>query len=113
MMDCIDRDLLLKDIGESVVFTVKSGFISPEMRGARKVIDRIENAPTADVAEVKHGEWEDLYNSRYDNPLYVCSKCNCRALRTNEKDELGHIKCSQELSPYCPHCGAKMDGGVK
>ena len=51
-MAYIDKDLLLKDISESVVFSVRSGFISPEMRGARKVIDRIENAPTADVVEV-------------------------------------------------------------
>ena len=64
----------------------------------------------ADFVEVRHGEWEDLYKGKYDNPLYTCSECYCRALRTNEKDVLGHIKCRQELSPYCPHCGAKMDG---
>ena len=77
-----------------------------------RMLERAETCSkyAPDVVEVKHERWEDLYNSRYNNPLYVCSKCNCRALRTNEKDVLGHIKCRQELSPYCPHCGAKMDG---
>ena len=50
-MAYIDKDLLLKDISESVVFSVK-GSGSPELRGARKILDRIENAPTADVVEV-------------------------------------------------------------
>ena len=47
----IDADLLLKDISESVVFSVR-GSNSPELRGARKIIGRIKEAPTADVAEV-------------------------------------------------------------
>ena len=51
-MAYIDKDLLLKDIGESVVFTVRNAETSPELRGARKIIDRIKNAPTADVVEV-------------------------------------------------------------
>lgn len=49
----IDADLLLKDISESVVFSVRDAKTSPELRGARKIIDRIKNAPTADVVEVK------------------------------------------------------------
>ena len=52
-MAYIDKNLLLKDISESVVFTVRDAETSPELRGARKIIDRIKNAPTADVVEVK------------------------------------------------------------
>ncbi len=48
----IDRDNLLKDISESVVFSGRSGIPSAEVRGANKVIDRIKSAPAADVAEV-------------------------------------------------------------
>ena len=51
-MAYIDRDLLLQDISESVVFTVRDSATSPELRGARKIIDRIKSAPTADVVEV-------------------------------------------------------------
>ena len=52
MADYIDREALLKDIEESVVFSVRAGHISPEMRGANKITDRIKSAPTADVVEV-------------------------------------------------------------
>ena len=48
----IDRDKLLKDISESVVFSGRSGIPSAEVRDANKVIDRIKSAPAADVVEV-------------------------------------------------------------
>lgn len=47
----IDADLLLENINDSVVFTVRDKN-SPELRGARKIINEIKNAPTVDVVEV-------------------------------------------------------------
>lgn len=91
-MAYIDRDLLLKDIEESVVFSVRAGVPSPELRGARKIINRIKNAPTADVVEVKYGEWE--WDERFSD--YTCSLCHNWDLTTPN---------------YCSNCGAKMDGG--
>ena len=52
MADYIDREALLKDIEESVVFSVRAGHISPERRGANKITDRIKSALTADAVEV-------------------------------------------------------------
>lgn len=53
--------------------------------------DRI---PAADVAPVTHGEWiEDDYG--YNR----CSACGW------EWDE------PESVTPYCPHCGAKMGEG--
>ena len=52
--------------------------------------------PTADVAEVKHGEWVTL---EAEIGLCACSLCDHKILRA---------ECN-----YCPNCGAKMDGGVK
>ncbi len=54
MKEYIERGALLKDIGETVLFSVRGGAETPtaEMRGARKVISRIKDAPTADVVEV-------------------------------------------------------------
>lgn len=46
----------------------------------------------ADVVEVKHGEWIDLNITEWQ-----CSECNYRVERWNN-------------TPYCPKCGAKMDG---
>ena len=62
-------------------------------------IDFIEDAPTADVVEVKHGKWEKRTFIVFDNEIkdsYHCSECNTTwDTSTN----------------YCPYCGAKMDGG--
>ena len=46
---------------------------------------------------VKHGKWE-----RNENGKIVCSVCKNEPLL----DDFGHW----EMSPYCPHCGARMDG---
>lgn len=54
----------------------------------------------ADVAPVVHGGWKQDYF--FDEPVTRCSAC-----------EVGFAKGHKaERFPYCPHCGAKMDGGV-
>ena len=70
MVEYIEREALLQDIEGSVCFTAKTGTISPEMRGANKVIDRIKCAPVANVAPVvrcKDCKW--LYDEMDD---YCC-----------------------------------------
>ena len=57
----------------------------------------VQNAPAADVAPVKHGKWTPIVNvyGRLEGWL--------------------HIECGRqtnEISNYCPNCGAKMDGEV-
>ena len=55
--------------------------------------------PTADVVEVKHGEW--IYrDSDIGWKCYECSSCN--TIHTFYDED--------PLSNYCSHCGAKMDG---
>ena len=98
-MAYIDRELLLQDISNSVVFSVR-GFDSPELRGARKIIDRILNAPTADVVEVKHSRWENI--SGFD----VCNICGTSPAYCEPKPNN-----PQGYPRYCHNCGAKMDGG--
>ena len=76
-------------------------------KAIRKAIDGIE---AADVVEVKHGEW--VYNPNgmdWGLGAWECSLCKCK------NDNLG---TSNKINPYlfagsryCPHCGAKMDGG--
>ena len=55
------------------------------------VLREISQAPTADVAEVKHGEWVT------QNHSHTCSLCDWYYYGSNKMS-------------YCPHCGAKMDG---
>lgn len=53
----------------------------------------IQHLPTADVEPVRHGRWEQ---SIFAEDFKRCSVCSSIWSRT---------------SNYCPHCGAKMDGG--
>lgn len=55
----------------------------------------IDDTPTADVVEVKHGEW--IYNIKY----YSCSICSGKRFNLLLGTD----------AEFCPYCGAKMDGG--
>lgn len=64
--------------------------------GMKNVKELINAIPAADVAPVVHGVWVCV--NKID-PIsgYRCSKCRRRV--------------GFDLTPYCPNCGAKMDGG--
>lgn len=64
---------------------------------------QIEDEPAADVAPVVHGEWIHNTKREYD---YICSVCRGDAPEDRYRN-------NAILTPYCPHCGAKMDGGEK
>lgn len=65
-------------------------------RGLNIAYSIIKNQPTADVQEVRHGEWKE--RQTHKNEVY-CSEC-----ATIEKSTDTNYK-----SPICPNCGAKMD----
>lgn len=62
----------------------------------------INEQPTADVKEVKHGQWNTVldesilehYNNDVD--IFACSICGIKSKRPTK---------------FCPFCGARMDGG--
>lgn len=99
MAEYIEREALLKDISESVVFSPKESQNNSEIRGANKVIDRIKAAPTADVQKVIHGMWEQCFED-WRNQIEgdKCSVCGFE-----------HYGTSIRRYHYCPNCGAKMD----
>ena len=57
----------------------------------------IDNIPTADVVEVKHGEWIETGDRKLD-VIYSGQKCSV----------CGYVYCGDKTN-YCPCCGAKMD----
>lgn len=62
--------------------------------------------PAADVAPVKHGRW---YNR---GGRFRCSVCDNKTLLKDIGGTGGWShEYEQQKSPYCPNCGAKMDGG--
>lgn len=60
--------------------------------------------PAADVAPVRHGQWI------MRGGLFRCSECDGKA-RWKKSGGTGgwSCECEQDKSPFCPHCGAKMD----
>lgn len=76
------------------------------------VCEKLRNLPTVDAVEVVHGRWEDEHSGKYANPRYRCSVCKEKALYRFERDMLGNYKEVQELTPNCPYCTAKLDGGA-
>ena len=55
--------------------------------------------PTIEAEPVRHGRWVERPNTK--GQVY-CSECG-----TLEKTTDNNFK-----SMHCPHCGAKMDGGI-
>lgn len=72
------------------------------MIAAQNAIDEV---PTADVQEVRHGKWiKDELQQREDDEIYdyCCSLCRGAA----SEGEYGNYDV---FTDFCPHCGAKMD----
>jgi predicted RNA-binding Zn-ribbon protein involved in translation (DUF1610 family) len=72
---------------------------------ADMIEDCIDNAPTVDAVEVKHGRW--TINTDDFTPAYRCSVCGYN------KPMIAGERVSQGAMNYCPNCGAKMDGERK
>lgn len=69
---------------------------SPELW--EQIASIIEDFPTADVVEVKHGEWIVVGRTKGMSAILKCSYC-------------GRVRKGHGRSNHCPDCGAKMDGG--
>ena len=64
----------------------------------RKSVLKIVNAlPTVDVAEVKHGHWNESIALMGKS---ICSNCQLYWIDTDSQYDFN----------YCPRCGARMDG---
>ena len=64
--------------------------------GIEMVLEYAKNIPVADVAPVRHGRWE-------------CNK-PCPVCRGDRFEGLDADIWADWEPPYCPNCGAKMDG---
>ena len=95
MAEYIDREKMLKCLEEN---NTDVDWIVGKYN-ADWIYSFIETQPTADVTEVKHGEWIPCGDGEH-TPL-MCSSCF---------NTWGFYK--QKGSVYCPNCGAKMDGDL-
>ena len=101
-MAYIDKETTIKELEKMPAY-----FESGDIRyGIIIAIDILEKqAPTSDVAEVRHGKWI-MRGGRFR-----CSECDGKALIQDVGGTGGFShEFEQVKSDICPHCGAKMDG---
>ena len=79
----------------------------PSINGAHfaRVKEHIEAAPPADAVEVVHGRWMVSRESEISKNVW-CTACG-EDFYIRKK--IGAVLIDK--MPYCPNCGAKMDGG--
>lgn len=97
MTDYIDRQAVLDAIRED-----------PTPLSLEMVVKHFRSAPAADVAPVVHGRWVDAHG---DHQVAECSRCKNRYEVTDEPSNAALFACFAHFYRYCPHCGARMDGG--
>lgn len=95
----IDAGALLAELEEEIDF--KTTMYTEEQNmyfsmGLKCAVRDVKSQPTADVVEVRHGEY---HYRRFTDGVYYQKQCSICREWTYEYDE-----------NYCPHCGAKMDG---
>ena len=67
------------------------------------VVDDATDMYNAGYRKQSEGEWEQVRRHK------ECSKCHYNA--PYQKIKVGYHL--QDLTPYCPNCGAKMKGGAE
>jgi hypothetical protein len=78
MAEYIEREALLHDIEQSVVYTVREKITSAEMRGAHKIIERIKCAPAVEpiyIHEPKKSEFKRMAVQMDYVPVVRCKDC--------------------------------------
>ena len=93
-----------KDI-EPIIEFIANGLNNPDKskafgHDAIEILTELEYAPTADVAEVRHGKWVHTDYAMHWLGKDECSECT---YHTFDRDDLSHFN-------FCPNCGARMDG---
>ena len=59
----------------------------------------LETLPTIEAKPVVHAHWEEKHSLHH-----VCSNC-----RNDARYKMWGYDVSEDLSDFCPHCGAQMD----
>ena len=87
--------LRLADLKKEHDRNLGSGFYKHGyMDGFDDAIKAIDSVPPADVVPVRRGTW-GIIDPFDDHEIVKCSEC-------------GYVM--ERETPYCPHCGAKMEG---
>ena len=111
MTEYKDVELLKNQIADfkravNAVKPMNSDYLTGYISALSVIEGVIAEQPATDVTPVKHGHW---YNR---GGRFRCSACDNKALLKDIGGTGGWShEYEQQKSPYCPNCGAKMDGG--
>ena len=75
------------------------------------MVEDIETIPAADVAEVRHGQWQQVEVTDYPNSNLMVASMWCPVCKRYH-NEVYYYGNPTEMAHYCGFCGAKMDGDV-
>ena len=106
MSDLISRDAALKILNNSRSIRARDG-AGGVWIDVMDAISEIERVPAVEARPVRHGTWEmrrKTINTDFATLTGTYPTCNL----------CGHVEYGVDKStPYCPGCGAKMDGVEK
>ena len=111
MKEYIERESLHDEIRSlSVLITglrCGKGVLNEYMKQYRESVLRIvDEQPTADVQEVRHGHWFIL-----EYEYFTCSECGYYQPNGCDSTKEAKEKLAEGKVPkYCAECGARMDG---
>lgn len=116
MSDLIDRQKAIDAIMELQPYSTKRELINRiessiadaegYLGGIAMALDEIEDLPSVEAVEVKHGRW--LRGSSYPHHIF-CSVCYATYI---PNDEIPLWKSESYFNVprnYCPYCGARME----
>lgn len=98
MVEYIKREAAIKAMEKADYTLIANDADSCKADYLREII---ESVPAADVVPVVHGRWE-----RDEDGDWYCTNCYEVVAICESGRERTYRK------PYCPNCGARMDGGV-
>ena len=102
MAENIDREALLHDIEQSVVYTVRGKITSAEMRGAHKIIERIKCAPAVEpiyIHEPTRSEFKRMAVQMGYVPVVRCKDCE-HAERYERTDGTAGYYCGHPQNTF-------------
>jgi hypothetical protein len=90
-MELIDREVYRREMEKSIELMARAGESQNDIAcGMKRALRLLDMQDVVDAKEVKHGGWIDRDGKTW------CSLC--------------HASNKQYKPPFCPHCGAMMDG---
>lgn len=103
MSDYIKKEDAIKSIKPMVGIWADDGRFYVDYQ---RVLDIINNEPSADVEPVRHGRWSII-----EYEYFTCSECGYDFWNGCDCTAEAKEKLTNGVYPnYCPNCGAKMDG---